>query len=77
MAPRVSKRAVQPPVPFFQKPNVQRALIYAVITIGGGYIVSRTLVISDHEEKEVLQKYKHAGKLKKVFSFFSSEPESC
>ena len=62
MAPRVSKRAVQPPLPFFQRPNVQRALIYSVITIGGGYIISRTMVISDHEQEEVLVKYRHAGK---------------
>ena len=61
MARRVSRRAVAEPVPFFQRPNVRAALMWGALCIGGGYIVSRTLVISRHEEQEVLDKYKHAS----------------
>lgn len=48
------------PVPFFQRPNVRSALLWSVIVIGGGYIISRVGVIGDKEKTEVEDKYGHA-----------------
>lgn len=66
MPPRVSKRAVSVEMPWYQKPNVQAAFKWSVLIIGGGWIISRTLVISEREELEVVEKFrsqsvKHEG----------------
>jgi hypothetical protein len=54
----VGSRSAPNDVPWFQRPNVRRTIFWCSLTIGVGYIISRVGVISDTEEKEVLQQYK-------------------
>ncbi len=47
------RRGGAPPLAWYQKPNVRSALTYMAVTIAGGYVISRTMVIGEHEKKEV------------------------
>lgn len=62
---RVSKRrSGQPEMRWWQRANVRRAGAWSVVVIGGGWVVSKVLVIDERERREVeaaMKAHSHEG----------------